>query len=309
MSKQLVSGVVSVAAMTLLEIKSTYRREQKIEFYCSQCGKVVQRGVAGIKNLLCHECNLKNTFIQNYGTECSLHSPEISKKVKETMVERYGVEYPAQNKDVMNKMVSTCLQRFGNEHYSSTPEYIDKVHATCLKRYGVTHHSKLQSEKDKKVETCRAHYGVDYSILDPDVKAKTKETCLRRYNVPYAVMLSTDCHVGKFSFERNGIRFDSKWEMYYYDYLVANNICFEYQPDIRYEYYCNGKKHYYYPDFIVEGQITEVKGDQFFKENGQAQCPYNHEKDEQFQAKLELMLSLGVKILRQKDLRNLGIKC
>lgn len=57
-----------------------------------------------------------------------------------------------------------------------------------------------------------------------------------------------------------GITFDSTWEIKVYDFLMENNIEFQYHNvSIPYEY--TGKTHYYFPDFIVNGRIYEVKGD------------------------------------------------
>ena len=58
--------------------------------------------------------------------------------------------------------------------------------------------------------------------------------------------------------------FDSSWELAYYIWLKDNNIIFSYHPKPGITYFCNGKKHTYYPDFIVDNNIIEIKGDQFF---------------------------------------------
>lgn len=71
----------------------------------------------------------------------------------------------------------------------------------------------------------------------------------------------------------------------------------------------------YKPDFIVEGKITEVKGDHFFK-NGKMICPWKHKNDTPekiewrnglFEAKHQCMIRNGVIILKQKEFKELGI--
>ena len=44
-------------------------------------------------------------------------------------------------------------------------------------------------------------------------------------------------------------------------FLIENNIGFEYQPSISFEYEYDGKVHTYHPDFKVGDKIFEVKGD------------------------------------------------
>ena len=60
--------------------------------------------------------------------------------------------------------------------------------------------------------------------------------------------------------------FDSFPEIAYYVWLKDNNISFEYQPDVSFEYLCNEIVHKYIPDFMVEGQYVELKGLQFFED-------------------------------------------
>ena len=308
MSKQLVDEPILVDESNLEDVILNYRQIQKIYFYCTNCGKLYNGVVGkGRKNLLCHSCNTKRVSLERWGTTCSLHNPVVEKKVRKTMNERYGVDYPVQNKEIYQKMINTNKERFGVEHYSSTDEYIEKVHVTCKERYGVEHHSQLESEKQKKVETSMNHFGVPYPVLDKDIKERTFTTNVKKYGVPYPIMLNSNPHVGRFSFEKDGVKFDSKWEMAYYSYLEENNINFVFQPKIIFEYIFEGKTHKYHPDFLVNGQLIEIKGDHFFKNDGTAQCPFDHRKDGLFQAKLECMIKNNVKILRESDLRDLGI--
>lgn len=112
--------------------------------------------------------------------------------------------------------------------------------------------------------------------------------------------------------------FDSKWEFKVYDFLIENKLLFEYQPAISIPYYCEGTKHYYHPDFLVNGRIYEVKGDHFFKvdESGKEVMinPYRDPEwsDERYayecakyEAKHQCMINNGVVILRRKDIKSI----
>lgn len=282
MSKQLVDEPILVDESNLGNVILNYRQIQKICFYCTNCGKLYNGVVGkGRKNLLCHSCNTKRVSLERWGTTCSLHNPVVEKKVRKTMNERYGVDYPVQNKEIYQKMINTNKERFGVEHYSSTDEYIEKVHATCKERYGVEHHSQLESVKQKKIETCKEHFGVD--------------VIFRNYRD------------GPQSFVVDGIRFDSKWEKKYYDYLVRENIDFTFHPNKYFLYSYDGKNHKYYPDFLVDGKYVEIKGDQFFNEDGSARNPYDDNDTLKTQAKFKCMKENDVILLRGDDLRALGI--
>lgn len=56
----------------------------------------------------------------------------------------------------------------------------------------------------------------------------------------------------------------SSWELYKIIYHEDHNDQFEYQPNIKFEYQYDGKTFVYEPDFIVNGEIQEIKGDHFF---------------------------------------------
>lgn len=86
--------------------------------------------------------------------------------------------------------------------------------------------------------------------------------------------------------------FDSSWEMAYYAYLKDHNIDFEYHPNIVFIYEINDKKHKYFPDFIVNNEIIEIKGNHLLE--GKMKIPNE---------KLICMKNNNVKILLYNDIK------
>lgn len=115
--------------------------------------------------------------------------------------------------------------------------------------------------------------------------------------------------------------FGSSWEFLVYDFLLENHIDFEYQPSVSIPYEYKGTRHTYHPDFIVNGRIYEVKGDNFFRINestGKEEmfCPYRDDdwSDEKYdwmcglyEAKHQCMNENGVAILRQHHIKTMTI--
>lgn len=103
--------------------------------------------------------------------------------------------------------------------------------------------------------------------------------------------------------------------------MKENNISFEYSPALSYPYEYDDRQFTYHPDFIINGKVYEVKGDQFFRMNestGKEEmfCPYGRKKygEEKWQwrcrkeeAKHQCMLKNNVHILRDMDIRCLSI--
>lgn len=103
---------------------------------------------------------------------------------------------------------------------------------------------------------------------------------------------------------KNGFAFDSSWELYFYIYKKDKNFNIIREPG-KIEYYVNGKQYYYYPDFEVNGQLYEIKGDHFFDESGQLINPYSTKIDEgKMAAKLLCMKCHNVIILKEVGLKD-----
>lgn len=57
----------------------------------------------------------------------------------------------------------------------------------------------------------------------------------------------------------------------------------------------------YLPDFKVDGQLVEIKGDHFFKPDGTMRNPYDSGQDGLYEAKRQCILENNVKIIRTAD--------
>ena len=245
----------------------------------------------------------KNTNLKKYGVESVLQSEEIKEKIKETNFERYGVENYAQTDEYKNKVKITCLEKYGVEYYFQSDDKKKKSKETCVERYGVESYTKTDEYKEKTKQTNLEKYGVEYYFQSDDKKKKSKETCVERYGVEHYSQTSKFAKYHRKQIEYDGLTFDSNWEVIVYKYCKENNISCEYQPDIIFEYEYNDKKHYYHPDFLINGKLYEVKGDHFF-DGDKMICPYNRNDymDGLFEAKHQCMLKNGVIILRKGNL-------
>ena len=102
----------------------------------------------------------------------------------------------------------------------------------------------------------------------------------------------------KYGFDNN--LFDSSWELAYYIWLKDKGISFEYHTQ-KIEYIGDdGKNHTYFPDFIVNGKIVEIKSDHFFNEKGE---PFNKYTKRSWKAKYDLILQKGGQIFRFEDIK------
>lgn len=190
------------------------------------------------------------------------------------------------NDIIVLKTQKTCIEQYGVKSFTQSKIFIDKSKTT---RY-IKNNGKYESieTRQKNINTCLAKYGVinGGGSRQAQLKMHKKYYYLNRY-------------------------FDSSWELEYFIYLTDNNIKFEYQPNISFKYFINNKEYTYFPDFIVNGEIIELKGDQFFKKDGTMYCPFRRKNwtDEKYdiickkyEEKHQCMIKNNVKILKSKDI-------
>lgn len=270
---------------------------------------------------------LKNTNLEKYGKEFYTQTDEYKEQVKKHNNEKFGCDYYVQTEECREKLTKTCQDRFGCDYYTQTEkckenrkkinldektknDIQNKTKNICFEKYGCEYSFQSENNKNKSKLTKKEKYGNENYV---NVE-KAEQTNLERYGYKHPSQSpNIDCSSHRFTY--NGLNFDSNWELLYYKYLTEHNIEFSYKPKITLEFEYDGEIRNYKPDFIVEGKITEIKGDHFFK-NGKMICPWKHKNDTLekiewrnglFEAKHQCMLKNGVIILKQKELKELGI--
>lgn len=143
-----------------------------------------------------------------------------------------------------------------------------------------------------------------------------RKTNLERYGVEYPLQNETIRKkvIKTKGYKIDNIFLDSSWELIYYfynKYILGNNI---HRAEDGIEYYDSfGKCHYYFPDFIINDNIYEIKGDHLLKrENGKIvgfKFPYKLKTKKQSLKKEDIMFHkfktaqrLNVSFITKKDI-------
>ena len=179
--------------------------------------------------------------------------------------------------------IETCLCRDCRyKRLSSiinTPERLKerliKTRATSLLKYGATHYLKTTEGKERQLKTRLEKFGA--------------------YNPP---------NKGRKRIEYDGFWFDSTWELCYYIYNRDNGINIIPHPNVALRYTAeDGRIHFYEPDFLVDNnQYVEIKGSQFFVENGYLINPFDRSKDLRAMHKHISMIRHKVLIIKSNDI-------
>lgn len=232
--------------------------------------------------------------------------PNIKQK-KETIP--WSEKTDQEKQKIVKKRKQTIKDKHGDENWVN----MEAQYETNLRIYGTKYSCCSKNNLEKSEKTILNKFGSKENYYQNNLK-KAEETNLKKYGFKHPAQ-SPDIDCSSHRIQYDGYNFDSNWEYLYYKYLKENNIEFTYKPNISFEFVYEDKIHYYKPDFVVNGIITEVKGDHFFKE-GKMICPWKHKNDtpEQiewrnglFEAKHQCMIKNGVTILKYQELHDIGI--
>ena len=253
--------------------------KQDYEGICLTCGKPtafisMNKGYRQHCNKKClnEDKNVQvkriNTNINKYGYKTSFSTKETQDKVKQTFNEKYGVSNPYAAEEVKAKIKNSNIEKYGVENPQQREEVKQKTKETNLSKYGTTCTLQNEDIKSNIKQTMLNKYGTENIWGSEYGKQKIKQTKVERYGVEkpqhnHEIHVKTMKH-----YKYDSLNFDSSWELAVYIYCVDNNIHIEREP-VRFKYINEfGKDSYYFPDFIIEDRIIEIKGDQFLDKYG-----------------------------------------
>ena len=266
---------------------------------------------------------IRKTTKEHYGVESYLNSEEINKmrnsleiqqKNKETQQKQFNGKWFTQTAEYLEKTKKTCKEKYGVESYSKTIKWKEKTEQTNLEKYGEISYSKTEEYKERVRQTNFQKYGVEYVSQASEIKEKIKQTNLEKYGVTSPsknIIIKNKIkqtifnnfgtyHIPTYKFIYNNQYFDSFPELCLYIYCKENNIEIIREPaELTFTF--EDKEYHYYPDFLVNNQLIEIKGKQFLKEDGTWCNPYDHSLDKLFEAKHQCALKNNVKILYKDE--------
>lgn len=238
---------------------------------------------------------IKETNLAKYGVENPFAADEIKDKIKQTNLEKYGVENVSQNPDITQKAKNTCIEKYGVDNYAKTAECREKAVNTMLARYGRADLGQFGTAEH--VDALLEKYGTIYVSQIPEVQEKARQTSLAKYGSTHYSKTFDFHNRTRKRYIYKEEAFDSLPELAVWVYCIDNNIEIKRNP-CYFEYNINGKKHRYFPDFEIAGQVVEIKGDHFFKEDGTMQNPFDSSQDALYEAKHQCGLQNNVQFWR-----------
>lgn len=301
-----------------LELKRRIKQEEKHKRIIDEFGSLENFNY--YKSLSTND-KVKFREILKYGSHDEAQKHRCN-KARETYQKVYGTDWITQTKQYKDKVKNTCELKYGVEHSFQSELVKDKIKKTLISRIGVDNPQRSKEIQMRTRLTNEKRYGGSAPACSHEVLRKMQETCEERYGVSNFSLSPLFSSYHRKRIFHDGIYFDSTWEVSVYEFCKMNNIKFEYSPSIIYEYEYDGKIYTYHPDFLIDGKVYEVKGDNFFRINEstgmeEMYCPWRYPEwsDEhynwmcgKYQAKHQCMLKNNVIILREEDMKNLEMR-
>lgn len=248
-------------------------------YKCEYCGKEFEK----IQGLSAHKGHCK---LNPNNTEEKLKKryKEISLKVSKTIIKNHKIKF--QQEELTRKERKLICKNCGKEYILNLTDKefeSNKYTKFCSRSCANTrHHSeetkKKISEKIKKIIVESPDVFKRFFIKTPNTYFTTCKYCGKELKYigakNYKQYCSKECkhkylseHTGGYRIGSGhsksgwykGIRCDSTWELAFLIYYLDNNLYIERCSEKR-TYIWKGKKHIYYPDFITDKGIIEIKG-------------------------------------------------
>lgn len=266
----------------------------------------VGQGSRGYRNYCCQRC----------AGLCSFDKAQITKEIKygnkhyvnrekaiQTTINKYGSLSNMQSEKGKSEYLAGIQKKYGTDitNIFQTVHVKEKIKQIKKEKYGDENYNNRNKAKETNLE----RYGVKWIVQDIE---KMETSRLRKIGVKYPAQDKDICKriMSKWHFRYfyNNIFFDSKEEVAIFIWLNYKNEKFEYHNGEFFEFIFNEKIYRYFPDFKVNGEFWEIKGDQFFKNKKyKMSTPYAKKESDNllFEAKYDCMIKNKVKILKTSD--------
>ena len=216
-------------------------------------------------------------------------------------MKRYGCKNGGGSEVAQSKIRQTMINHYGSHIFSYKPFVESNLQHQKDTYGGIGWSSQILNDKFK--HTMMQKYGAPTPMKSSIIKQRLNDNMIKKYGVNCYAKLN-EFHVkSRNVYSYNDVKFDSSWELAVYIYAIDHNEQIQRCPKT-FQFELDNNVYTYTPDFLYNGQLVEIKGDQFFK-NGTLCNPYsNDQKSSQiFAAKYECGLQHNVVYWTQKDVK------
>lgn len=196
-----------------------------------------------------------------------------------------------------------------NHTTEETADYFNVNERTVrrrLRKFGII--KNIEAQKEASIRKQIEKYGDIFTKSDyykkyivEDMVEKIRQTCQTKYGVDSYFQTKQSQHDRGCKYIYKNERFDSSWELAFWIYAE------DFQLDVKHEpcdlvYLVNNREHHYFPDFLYNGQLIDIKGDHLINDSGNLAAVYQTAKYKDV-AKQQCMNNNNVIIWKYEDIK------
>lgn len=223
-------------------------------------------GVSNVSQVPEIKIKKEKTSVEHFGVSNYNKLEESKERHKQVYIEKYGVDNPSKSEIIKQKKINkvkaidpSCVNVFQLESVKN------QIKETLLEKYEVDNPMKIKEIREKVQATNLLQYGNACPLLGEKVKEKTKKTLIERYGVASYSQTKEFHSKSARKYYCDDQTFDSMPELAVWIYAKDHDIAIERVP-MKIEYTFKGKTHYYFPDFMYNGKLIEIKSDYLYRQ-------------------------------------------
>lgn len=217
--------------------------------------------------------------------------PGIAKSYVEEIIGRKKGKFETFDESIVEKCLQLKENRKHNKGGSRGP--ISEEQKQKIRKWNAIHKEEHRKATKEGMKDLHGYLSEKQKEI---AKIRHPEENLRKFWQTHKITDYVIPFRGKSRYYFDGIYYDSSFELIF---KLANpdaNRCENY---ITYEF--EGNIHKYWPDFVLNGEYYELKGPQFFDENGKMINPFDRTTDDLYEAKHQCMIANNVHIITNVD--------
>lgn len=210
----------------------------RVDFVCEKCKNISTKYVYTLKKaqeLICYKCN--HSIVKKYKNKIHLTYTEQPISITEdtdlsTFNTQQLVNFNCKRCGINCTVKTVCIKYQPADKHCLCSKC--KIKFSKLQKYGNENYQNITKIQD----TFMQRYGVKHLMHNREIQKRCGK---------------------KIKFDN--ILFDSGWEIAYYIWLRDNHVSFSYHATMLKYTENDGKEHRFFPDFVVNGELVELKNE------------------------------------------------
>lgn len=233
-----------------IKCRDEFNKAKILEKACPTCGKKFTTPKKDNKTFCSNECSLKSLYKKELLSKKYSGKTLIERGFSEGEVEKHKQRTIIRNKENAGK---TYKEIYGEDRANEISQKLSEIksgislYSLIMKKHNVGY------EEARKFMPAYGRNGEEHPMFGKHHSVESKQKMMDSFY--------KNGKFGRFAYGVfNGVKWQGSWELKYLIDCYKNGIKVERWQGEPILYYYENKPHHYFPDFITEGKVVEIKG-------------------------------------------------